>query len=445
MKRYESYKNSGVGWIGEIPSHWKVERLAGYINFSKGLPITKADLIAEGVPVISYGQIHSKENTAITLKDSLLRFVSSKYKETTPQCLLKKYDLVFADTSEDFEGAGNFVLNDRDEDVFAGYHTMVVRLLNKGNINPIYLAHLLNSNSLRNQTRSEVDGVKVYTISKQIIKLLRIVIPPSSEQQAIVDYLKDKTLKIEQYVSARERERELLSSLKQSEIANVVTKGLNPNVRMKDSGIPWIGLIPEHWDIKRAKFMFHKEKRNVRECDEVITCFRDGTVTLRKNRRTAGFTESLTEYGYQGIRKGDLVIHQMDAFAGSIGVSDSDGKGTSVYHCCTPFGNFDVHYYAYVLRRMAQSGFIQSLYRGIRERSSDFKFPVFGNQYLPVPPIEEQQAIVQFIDNKRKKIDQYMADLQAEIDYLKEFKQRLISDVVTGQICVAELQKGEKQ
>lgn len=206
MKRYESYKNSGVGWIGEIPSHWAVERLAGYINFSKGLPITKADLIAEGVPVISYGQIHSKENTAITLKDSLLRFVSSKYKETTPQCLLKKYDLVFADTSEDFEGAGNFVLNDRDEDVFAGYHTMVVRLLNKGNINPIYLAYLLNSNSLRNQTRSEVDGVKVYTISKQIIKLLRIVIPPSSEQQAIVDYLKDKTLKIEQYVSARERE-----------------------------------------------------------------------------------------------------------------------------------------------------------------------------------------------------------------------------------------------
>ena len=243
----------------------------------------------------------------------------------------------------------------------------------------------------------------------------------------------------------QERERELLDSLKQSEIANVVTKGLNPNVRMKDSGIPWIGLIPEHWDIKRAKFMFHKEKRNVRECDEVITCFRDGTVTLRKNRRTAGFTESLTEYGYQGIRKGDLVIHQMDAFAGSIGVSDSDGKGTSVYHCCTTFGNFDVHYYAYVLRRMAQSGFIQSLYRGIRERSSDFKFPVFGNQYLPVPPIEEQQAIVQFIDNKRKKIDQYMADLQAEIDYLKEFKQRLISDVVTGQICVAEPQKGEQR
>lgn len=243
----------------------------------------------------------------------------------------------------------------------------------------------------------------------------------------------------------RERERELLESLKQSEIANVVTKGLSPNAPMKDSGIPWIGMIPEHWELHRAKYMFHKEKREVRDNDEVITCFRDGTVTLRKNRRTTGFTESFTEYGYQGIRVGDLVIHQMDAFAGAIGVSDSDGKGTSVYHCCTSLGDYNVKFYAYVLRRMAKSGFIQSLYRGIRERSSDFKFSVFGNQFLPVPPLSEQQAIVDYINNKLQKIDQYIADLQSEIDYLKEFKQRLISDVVTGQICVAEPQKGKQQ
>ena len=236
----------------------------------------------------------------------------------------------------------------------------------------------------------------------------------------------------------QERERELLDSLKQSEIANVVTKGLNPNVKMKDSGIPWIGEIPEHWELQRAKVMFRKEKRRVRSCDEVVTCFRDGTVTLRKNRRTTGFTESFTEIGYQGVRKGDLVIHQMDAFAGAIGVSDSDGKGTSVYHCCTPKGEFDVYYYAFVLRRMAKSGFIQSLYRGIRERSSDFNFNVFGNQYLPVPPLSEQQAIVAYIDSKLQKIDQYMTDLQREIDYLKEFKQRLISDAVTGQLCVTK-------
>lgn len=184
--------------------------------------------------------------------------------------------------------------------------------------------------------------------------------------------------------------------------------------RYKDSGVQWIGEIPEHWEVKRAKFMFNKEKREVRDYDDVVTCFRDGQVTLRKNRRTTGFTESLTEIGYQGVRKGDLVIHQMDAFAGSIGVSDSDGKGTSVYHCCTPKGTYDVHYYANLIRRMAGSGFIQSLYRGIRERSSDFKFPVFGNQYLVVPSTEEQHAIVDYLKDKTLKIDQYVAARERE-------------------------------
>lgn len=199
----------------------------------------------------------------------------------------------------------------------------------------------------------------------------------------------------------------------------------------KDSGVQWIGEIPSHWKILRAKNMFKKEKRSVRPEDEVITCFRDGQVTLRKNRRTTGFTESFTEYGYQGIRKGDLVIHQMDAFAGSIGVSDSDGKGTSVYHCCTPKGNFDTRYYASLIRIMAYSGYIQSLYRGIRERSSDFKFPVFGNQNLVVPPLAEQQAIVEYLKVKTSKIEQYVTERERERELLESLKQSEIANVVT--------------
>lgn len=199
----------------------------------------------------------------------------------------------------------------------------------------------------------------------------------------------------------------------------------------KDSGVQWIGKIPSHWKILRAKNMFKKEKRSIRPEDEVITCFRDGQVTLRKNRRTTGFTESFTECGYQGIRKGDLVIHQMDAFAGSIGVSDSDGKGTSVYHCCTPKGNFDTQYYASLIRIMAYSGYIQSLYRGIRERSSDFKFPVFGNQNLAVPPFTEQQAIVDYLKVKTSKIEQYVTERERERELLESLKQSEIANVVT--------------
>lgn len=107
--------------------------------------------------------------------------------------------------------------------------------------------------------------------------------------------------------------------------------GLKPYAEMKNSGIAWLGHVPEHWGLRGGKWLFRKVDRPVRDIDDVVTCFRDGTVTLRKNRRVSGFTESLKEIGYQGIRRGDLVIHAMDAFAGAIGVADSDGKGTPVY------------------------------------------------------------------------------------------------------------------
>ena len=238
-------------------------------------------------------------------------------------------------------------------------------------------------------------------------------------------------------MSQRERELQLLNELKQSETASIITRGLDPNVKMKSSKIPWLKSIPEHWGEERAKYLFNRENRPITDNDDIITCFRDGQVTLRKNRRTTGFTESFKECGYQGIRKGDLVIHQMDAFAGSVGISDSDGKATPVYIVCTPKRK-DIYnpYFELVIREMGLNGYIQSLYRGIRERSSDFKFDVFRQQSLPLPPYEEQVAIVSFIEERTNKINALITELDAEIEYLKEYKQKLIADCVTGQIKV---------
>lgn len=204
----------------------------------------------------------------------------------------------------------------------------------------------------------------------------------------------------------------------------------------KDSGISWIGQIPQHWEVLRGKHMFIRMMRDVQESDEVITCFRDGEVTLRRNRRTEGFTESFKEIGYQGIRKGDLVIHQMDAFAGAIGVSDSDGKGTPVYICLQPHGEYLNQYYAYLLREMARGGYIKALYRGIRERSSDFRYETLASQYLAAPPLSEQEAIVAYITEKTEKIDRLIESYRQEIERIKEFKQGLISDAVLGRINV---------
>jgi type I restriction enzyme S subunit len=199
----------------------------------------------------------------------------------------------------------------------------------------------------------------------------------------------------------------------------------------KPSGIDWLGEVPEHWEIKRAKYMFILAKRPINDNDEIVTAFRDGEVTLRSNRRTTGFTNALQEIGYQGIKNGDLVIHAMDAFAGAIGVSDSDGKCSPVYSCCIPKKNIDNYFYARMLRTMALNGYIQSLAKGIRERSTEFRWSDFKEQYLSVPSIEEQQFIVKFLDTETTRIDKLIKEKEHFIELLEEKRQALITHVVT--------------
>ena len=200
---------------------------------------------------------------------------------------------------------------------------------------------------------------------------------------------------------------------------------------MKDSGVEWLGTIPEHWDIERAKNLFTKMERPVRESDEVITCFRDGTVTLRRKRRTEGFTESLKEIGYQGIRVGDLVIHAMDAFAGAVGVADSDGKGTPVYAVCKPKSKANAQYHALVIREMARNKWILALATGIRERSTDFRFSTYANQRVPLPPLPEQVAIARYLDYVDVRVRRLTEAKRKLIGLLTEYKQAIIHRAVT--------------
>lgn len=200
----------------------------------------------------------------------------------------------------------------------------------------------------------------------------------------------------------------------------------------KDSGVDWLGAVPEDWESKRLKFLFTLVKRDVREEDRIVTCFRDGAVTLRDNRRTDGFTNALKEIGYQGIRVGDLVIHAMDAFAGAIGVSDSDGKSSPVYSVCTPVSpSVSASYYARLLRNMAVAGFVTSLAKGIRERSTDFRWADAGEIFLPVPSETEQRIIVDFLDHETARIDALIEEQQRLIELLKEKRQAVISHAVT--------------
>lgn len=202
---------------------------------------------------------------------------------------------------------------------------------------------------------------------------------------------------------------------------------------MKDSGVPWVGEIPKNWRILRGKNILILLERPVKEDDGVITCFRDGEVTLRSNRREEGFTFSLQEIGYQGIEPGDLVVHGMDGFAGSIGISDSRGKATPVLNVMD--SSESKKYLMYQLRTMAHCGLFFALSSGIRVRSCDTNWNKLKTISYLVPPKEEQIRIVSFIDAKCAEIDTILEKTRASIEEYKKLKQSVITEAVTKGIC----------
>ena len=200
----------------------------------------------------------------------------------------------------------------------------------------------------------------------------------------------------------------------------------------KNSGVEWLGEVPEHWQIVRTKDIFNHRKEEALEDDEIVTAFRDGQVTLRKNRRTDGFTNSIKEHGYQHINSGDLVIHEMDAFAGAIGVSDSSGKSTPVYTVCYAKNeNINHHFYSHFFRTMAKTGFINSLAKGIRVRSTEFRWNESRSVYLALPLKADQQKIVSFLDTESTRIDNLINKQEKLIELLEEQRKSIISHAVT--------------
>ena len=201
----------------------------------------------------------------------------------------------------------------------------------------------------------------------------------------------------------------------------------------KDSGVEWLKEIPNDWQLTKAKYLFQKVQRVPEPTAGIVTAFRDGVVTLRSNRRTEGFTNSIYEIGYQGVQVNDLLIHSMDGFAGAIGVSDSDGKCSPVCSVCIAWNEdgIDVHYYGYLTRQLAVTGYITSLAKGIRERSTEFRFREYADLYLPVPSKSEQEQITKFIHHETAQIDSLIAKQEKLIELLKEKRQAVISHVVT--------------
>ncbi|MGM9581406.1 MAG: restriction endonuclease subunit S [Anaerovibrio sp.] len=198
---------------------------------------------------------------------------------------------------------------------------------------------------------------------------------------------------------------------------------------MKDSGIEWIGEIPVNWKVKKGKYFIQYIERAIRDDDDVITCFRDGEVTLRSNRREEGFTVSEKEIGYQGINEGDLIVHGMDGFAGAIGISDSKGKASPVLNVLEPNGN--KRFYMYYLRNMAYGNVFLALSTGIRVRTCDTNWKKLRELPYVVPPMDIQNEIANYLYKKCAEIDALYVDIKKQIETLEEYKKSVITEAVT--------------
>ncbi|WP_417246919.1 restriction endonuclease subunit S [Celeribacter sp.] len=431
-KPYSEYKSTPEKWIGDVPIHWSLERIKYGLTEK---PARKNPDLPSGA--ISYGRVVAKDAEKI-LPETRATYQEVLSGEYLINPINLNYDLISLRTAlsslDVCVSPAYIVLNARPEKVVPAF----------GN----YVLHVFDVQHMKTLGA----GVR-QTITFKDIGHCVWALPPREEQTAIANFLDRKTARIDGLIEKKGRFIELLKEKRSAQITAAVTgkidvggdcgvagggDGMNISFTSsrKKTGLTWAPDIPSDWDVKRGKFLFDLQKRRIKDGDDIVTAFRDGQVTLRKNRRTDGFTNALKEAGYQRVHQGDLVIHAMDAFAGAVGVSDSDGKCTPVYSCCTPKPHVSAEFYARLIRTMALSGFIESLAKGIRERSTDFRWREFAEQSLPVPPYQKQLEINAFLDRETARIDGLIAKTQRSIELLKEKRSALITAAVTGKIDV---------
>lgn len=295
-----------------------------------------------------------------------------------------------------------------------------------------YLSANLANEVIKLSAKTTVDSLRM-----PMLLNFKVVFPAEEEQSRIANFLDYETAKIEALIEKQQLLIALLKEKRQAVISHAVTKGVNPDTPMRDSGVEWLGEIPAHWGIVRAKYLLQEQNHQVRPGDEIVTSFRDGQVCLRSRRRSTGYTMAILEYGYQGIRQGDLVVHSMDAFAGAIGVSEDDGRATPEYVVVRPFDKrMQCEYYAKILRVMAQRDFIFVLCPSVRERAPRFRFARLQEVLLPVPPPAEQAEIVAYLSASHGKFTSLLELTEDQVAVLQERRTALISAAVTGKIDV---------
>ena len=431
-------KDSGVNWIRQIPSGWNVANLRHNFTFGKGLPITKENLRENGIAVISYGQIHSKSNSGTTITRELIRYVDSEYLLTNPDSLVHEDDFIFADTSEDLAGCGNFVYVDKEKQLFAGYHTIILR--HKADYAQKYYAFLFLSDAWRSQIRERVTGVKLFSISQKILRETSILIPPLAEQSRIAAFLDEKCAAIDAVIEQTRASIEEYKKLKQAVITQAVTKGLRPGRRMKESGIEWIGEIPEEYSIIKLKHIlcsplqYGANQSGVPYGESLPRYIRITDITLDGKLKKTGVL-SLSEGDSEGyiLQNNDVLFARSGATVGKTFIYKAE-YGRSAFAGYLIRASLNKEFLPDLLFFYTQSSIYEEWKNQIFIQSTiqNIGADRYNELLLILPPIEEQQEIVDYLDKKIAEIDSLIDRKAQLLCELENYKKSLIFEYVTG-------------
>lgn len=427
-------KDSGISWVGEIPQNWEMKRLKYLFKFCKGLPITKDNLIDQGLPVISYGQIHAKTNNGVDVRPHLLRFVDFSYQTFYPLSQVMRGDFVFADTSEDYDGCGNCVYKRNDSLLFAGYHTIIAHSIIESDNR--FFAYLFLTDVWRRQIREKVSGVKVFSITQKTLSNSYIILPPLAEQQRIAEFLDRECGKIDGLKADIQAQIDTLEQYKRSVITEAVTHGLNPSAPMKDSKV-WYGQIPSEWKELKGKYVFKQSNdRGNNVCLQLLSPTQKyGVIPQDKYEELTGMNavklNGSTNYALlKTIHKGDYCI-SLRSFQGGFEYSEYEGVVSPAYQVFYPIITIADGYYKYLFKEKSFIDVMNSYTMSLRD-GKNIAFDDFGDTFIPVPPLDEQQEIADYLDNKCAEIEQIIADKKTQIETLDGYKKSLIYEYVTG-------------
>ena len=411
MKRYCEYKDSGVKWIGEIPGHWKCCKLKYFTRIKSGDALTNNALSDTG-----------------------------KYKVYGGGDFMGFYDKYNVDANTILigrVGARCGCVTITEEKAWATDNALI---LIHFNINTKFLTYLLVAANLNSLSISNAQPL----ITGSKVKDSFIPIPPIEEQEAIVTYLDSKVAKIDEYISIAEKKIAALEELKQTIIAEAVTRGIHKDVPMKDSGVKWIGMIPEHWKVIRIKYI-GKTIGGLTYTPEDITSENNGVIVLRSSNIKENklcfddnvyVKKKLKEKDY--IKQGDLLICSRNGSADLVGkcavieepIIAAFGAFMMVLRPTLTNNSKYVYYLSQVCIEKYKATFKTSTINQLTNS-------LLGNIYSAyADDVTEQQEIVTYLDSKVASINQLCQTERAQIEKLKEYKQRLISDVVTGKVKV---------